>query len=96
MNNNRTTFLGLILVVLLIVAYKVMFMDANKVDTTNEENIAASARAEALLKQVENIDFDTSVVQDPKFQSLKSIEVPLMSLPVGKENPFSPKTSGSN
>ncbi len=94
-NNNRTTFLAMILVGLLILAYKIMVMDANKVDIAGEENMAASARAEVLLKQVKRINFDTSVMQDPKFQSLQSIETPLMSLPIGKENPFS-KTSDSN
>ena len=93
--NNRTTFLALILVGLLILAYKVMFVGTDDLDLSAEENTAASVRVENMLLQVEKINFDTSVMRDPKFQSLKSIETPLISLPIGKSNPFL-KNFGSN
>ncbi|MEK7635328.1 MAG: hypothetical protein AAB446_02795 [Patescibacteria group bacterium] len=85
--NKRSIILGLVLVGLLIVAYKVMLAPPS--DTSSiDENATASARVEALLQQVENIKFDTGIIEDQKFKSLKSIETPLISLPVGRENPF--------
>jgi hypothetical protein len=86
--NKRTAILAIILLGLLVVAYKMLFM-APSGDTLGDENVAASVRVESLLKQVESINFDTSIMQDQKFKSLKSIETPLPSLPVGRKNPFS-------
>lgn len=42
-----------------------------------------------LVNQVEAINFDTTVIEDGKFQSLKSIASPLISDLIGKRNPFS-------
>jgi len=90
--NKRAIILGIILVGLLILAYKVMFAPSNDTPMI-DENVSASARVDGILQQVEGINFDKSIFQDGKFQSLKSIETPLVSLPIGKKNPFS---AGSN
>jgi hypothetical protein len=87
--NKRAVIMAIILVGLLILAYKVMFVSSDEDASVVDENISASARVESILQQVESINFDTSIMQDGKFQSLKSIETPLVSLPVGKKNPFS-------
>jgi len=86
--NKRTSILVIILVGLLVVAYKVMFVSPSS-DVVISENISASIRVETILKQVESINFNLDIIKEPKFQSLKSIEIPLVSLPVGKSNPFS-------
>ncbi len=86
--NKRAVILGVVLLGLLVLAYKVMFVAPNDVSII-EENSTASARVEAVLQQVESIKFDTSITQDQKFKSLRSIETPLISLPVGRRNPFS-------
>lgn len=93
LNNKRTTILVFVLLGLLIIGYKTLFV-APPDDFSVSENIIASERVEAILKQVEQIHFDMNVLTDPKFASLQSIEIPLLSLPVGKKNPFS--ASGSN
>jgi len=77
----------IVLVGLLIVAYKFIFV-SDEVNLTAEENIAASERVESVLREVQRINFDTSLLRDPKLVSLKSIQVPLLSLPIGKKNPF--------
>lgn len=87
--NKRAIILGVILLGLLVFAYKVMFLAPEEEILSSDENIAASARVEGILKQVESIKFDTSITQDPKFKSLRSIETPLISLPIGRKNPFS-------
>jgi hypothetical protein len=92
--NKRTVILALVLLGLLVVAYKVMFVSSGG-SLLADENIAASARVEVILQEVSNIKFDMSIKTDPKFQSLKSIETPLISLPIGKKDPFS-AISGSN
>jgi hypothetical protein len=86
--NKRTIILVAILLGLLVVAYKVMFVSSDS-SLTTDENTVASGRVEAILQEVSRINFDISIKTDPKFQSLKSIEIPLISLPVGRENPFS-------
>ena len=88
LKNKRTLILAIILVGLLIVAYKVLFTSPDG-DLFLDENITASARVEAVLQQVESINFNLDVKEDPNFRSLKSLEIPLISLPVGKRNPFS-------
>ena len=87
-NNKRTTILAIILLALLIVGYRVVFV-APADDLSVEENIAASQRVEGMLAKVRSISFDMSILENQKFQSLKSLEIPLVSLPVGKKNPFS-------
>jgi flagellar basal body-associated protein FliL len=86
-SKKTTIILVVILLGLLAFAYKMLFMPAGD-DSTATENIAATARVESLLQLVESIKFDTAVMQDPKFKSLKSFETPLLSLPVGRTNPF--------
>lgn len=88
LKSKRTTILAIILVGLLIVAYKVMFTTPID-DFSADLNITASARVEAILQQVETISFNLDIIEDSKFKSLKSIEIPLISLPIGRENPFS-------
>lgn len=86
--NKRTAILAIILLALLILAYKIMFVSP-AADLSTGQNIAASQRVEAILQEVESINFDMSILQDQKFKSLKSIEIPLLSLPIGRKNPFS-------
>ena len=88
LKNKRPAILAIILVGLLIVAYKIVFVQPSE-ELLVEENITASKRVEAILQEVESINFDTIITKDPKFKSLKSIEIPLISLPVGRKNPFS-------
>jgi len=88
--NKRTAVLAIILVGLLVIAYKVIFVAPPATDEfVFDENAAVGEKVQAILLQVENINFDTTVLNDPKFQSLKSIDTPLPSLPIGKKNPFS-------
>ncbi len=82
----RTNLLIALLIGLLIVAYKSIFM--SELETFDDANFTASARVQAVLGQVQAINFDLSVFDEPKMRSLKSIEVPLPQLPVGKKNPF--------
>jgi hypothetical protein len=93
--NKRAIILGIILVGLLILAYKVLFVSDTNVDLTIDENIIASQRVETILNEINSINFDTSIMQNESFKSLKSIETPTLSLPIGRKNPFSP-ISNSN
>jgi len=93
--NKRAIILGIILIGLLILAYKTMFVPNNGNDLIVDENVIASQRVEGILKEIEGINFDTSVMEDQNFKSLQSIEIPALSLPVGRKNPFSPTTSSN-
>lgn len=92
--NKRTAILAIILLGLLVLAYKIMFVSDTE-DLTTDENIASSQRVESILKEIEGISFDTSIMENASFKSLKSIEIPLPNLPIGRSNPFS-IISGSN
>jgi hypothetical protein len=94
LKNKRTTIMLIILLGLLVLAYKVMFAPASE-DLSNGENVIVIQRIETMLNEVKSINFDTSIIENQNFKSLKSIEIPLLSLPVGRKNPFSP-TSASN
>lgn len=82
----RTNLLLAVLVGLLIIAYKMLF--STPVDMSMDENAAASARVQATLIQVQAINFDVSALNEPKINSLQSIEIDLPNIPVGKKNPF--------
>src|SRR5690242_16408885 len=85
--NTRLIVMIVILLGLLIIAYRTIFVK-EAVDTTAEANVEASARVEAILHQVEGISFDISLLSDPKLESLRNIQMPLPSIPIGKKNPF--------
>lgn len=78
----------LVLLALLFVAYKVMFAPAGIDPYASDQSALEGERVLGILQQIEKISFDVSVINDPKFKSLKSLEIPLPSLPVGKKNPF--------
>ena len=95
-SNKRTAILVIILLGLLVIAYKTIFMSSSvePVDMTADE-IQSGDEAIGILDQMKNINFDTSITENESFKSLRSIEIPLISLPVGRRNPFS-SISGSN
>ena len=68
---------------------------ASSMSGTADTNILLSGDSdvESILRQMESINFDTNIIENQKFKSLKSIEVPLISLPVGRGNPFSPTSN---
>lgn len=102
-NNKRTLVLSLILVGLLIVTYKMLFMNdsvttvgmpigINSNSAINSQSlnqdIIKTGSVDMLLSEMEKINFDISILEDSKFKSLKSIDLPIVSLPIGRENPF--------
>jgi hypothetical protein len=92
--NNRTIILVVILLGLLILAYKVMFgSTSSSEEAIIDENVIASQNVESILQELQSINFDMSVTQNTSFNSLRSIETPIISLPVGRSNPFSPTTN---
>jgi len=87
--NKNTIILVIIISVALILAYKFLFMSSTNT-VSLDSNIASTTEEVAnIMQEVESINFDTSVIKNDKFNSLKSLETPLISLPVGKKNPFS-------
>lgn len=51
---------------------------------------AASSRILALLNQISSLKIDTSLFNDPAYQSLVDYSVPIPEIPVGRNNPFAP------
>lgn len=77
----------IILLGLLIVGYKVVFAPQSE-DLSTDENAAAIEGIDRIYQQIESIDFSISSIGS-EIQDFKSIETPLISLPVGKADPFS-------
>ena len=92
-NNKRMIVMLIVLLGLLVLAVKIMFFPSNN-DLTIDQNIAASQRVEGVLNELQSINFNTTIMDNPNFKSLKSIESSSLSLPVGRKDPFS-QTSGS-
>lgn len=92
-NKNNSGILLVILIAMLILAYKFMFAPVD--DGMYVVDDVTLQRVEITLQQVQSISFDTAVINNQKLMSLQSIETPLVSLPVGKSNPFS-SVFGSN
>ena len=87
--NQRAIILVVILIGLLIIAYKIVFVSPPPgEEDIYDENTAAIERVETILLQIENINFDISVFETPDFRSMQNIAQPLISLPTGKSNPF--------
>lgn len=84
-SNKRTSFLLITLIALLLVAYKVLFVVPPEIE---EVNPAAVVRLEGMLNQLNSVDLSNGAFNDKKFNTLKSIESPLPTLPVGRTNPF--------
>lgn len=85
-SNKRTSFMLITLLALLLVAYKVMFVAPPEIE---EVNPASVIRVESMVSHLNSVDFSSSAINDPKFNTLETIEQPLISLPVGRSNPFS-------
>ncbi len=52
------------------------------------ESLVISPKIEENIDKIEQINFDISVFNDPKFATFTSIESELPSIPVGRVNPF--------
>ncbi len=91
LKNKRPIILVIILIGLLVIGYKVIFTSPSA-DFLAEESakMSTAEKVGIIMNEVEKISFDTKVMSDPKFTSLKSIETILPVLPIGKKNPFSP------
>jgi flagellar basal body-associated protein FliL len=87
--NKRTLILVIILLGLMVVAYKMFFGSSDVEQMVTAGNADAGKRIENILGQMERINFDVDTTQGQVFQSLQTIEIPLVSLPIGKVNPFS-------
>ena len=95
LKNRRTIILAVILLGLLVIGYKVVFVQENSDLLVAENTINIDEKIGNILKEVESINFSVGVMKESKFMSLKSIEIPLVSLPIGRNNPFS-DIPGSN
>ncbi|MEK7641888.1 MAG: hypothetical protein AAB365_02745 [Patescibacteria group bacterium] len=56
----------------------------------NPEANAVSSRILSLLRQVGELEIDTSIFNEPAFQTLVDYSVAIPSVDVGRPNPFAP------
>lgn len=73
-----------LLVVGLLLVYKMNFAS----QPPTEEVPIVSPKIESALAKIEQINFDTSIFNDPKFATFNSLETELPNIPIGRINPF--------
>lgn len=90
--NNALT-IGLVVIVILGVGYLAFF--ANKDEqladkTSNAKTTPEEFRFISLEAQLQSIKLDTSILTDPRFLKLVSLETPIDPEDKGREDPFAP------
>ncbi len=80
MNNNIA--ISIIIAAALII-YKIFF-----VVPVDDSIPITSAKIDQALIMIDSINFDRQVFSDPNLGSLKSLEIPINEVSVGKSNPF--------
>ncbi len=83
--NKNAMMLLTVLVVAVALIYKTLF--ATPVESLIPEE-SSNAKVDDALNKISSINFDMSVLNDPKFGTFKSIESALPSVGIGKDNPF--------
>ncbi|MEK7642236.1 MAG: hypothetical protein AAB392_00355 [Patescibacteria group bacterium] len=84
--NKNAAILLAILVALSSVFYKNQFSTTSAVGPTDPSEL--SPKIDESLKKIEQIGFDTGILNDPKFSSFESIESALPTVSKGRTNPF--------
>lgn len=56
--------------------------------------VVISEKIASNFSKIESINFDTSIFNEPKFNTFESINAPFPSISSGKENPFASILSG--
>jgi len=90
-NNKRTMFLLGILIICVIAWFYTKqspVPDNGPIDSLGGAGAADSAMV--LLQKAQAIKFDFSVLDSAAFGALVNRALPLLNLPVGKDNPFAP------
>ncbi len=87
-SNKRTMFLLGALV--LCVAVWFFTRPSDTVDSVLVETAPVADSAIVILQKAQSIQFDFSVLNSQAFMSLVNRNLPLLNLPVGRDNPFAP------
>lgn len=85
--NTRTNIMIVFLIAVLIIGYRFIFMTPMD-PFEDEQNLLVIEKISMVIKSIETVNFDTSINDNPKFKTLKSISTPLTELPIGRDNPF--------
>jgi hypothetical protein len=95
---NNTIKYGIIAIIILALFLVVFYLKGEGSSLTNfslvkDESFLTSSVGNqelALLNQVKSIKIDLKFFEDPIFNSLSDITKDVQSVPVGRDNPFSP------
>jgi hypothetical protein len=85
---------GLVIIVLLFIAYSLYFggEEEGALTTTGSQNAASAAEREivSLLRQLEAVELDATLFNDPVFRQLQDFSRTIDPQPIGRNNPFAP------
>ena len=93
---NKTTVIAISIILLGIVAYFIFFsggstqQDNGLVTFGNPTTSAANREFVSLFTTLRQINFDTSIFDNPNFKNLKDFSREVTELPTGRDNPFAP------
>lgn len=95
----KNILIGLIIVVVLFAAYKLLVSkkEEPKTSLTTSSTVGVESRdtfttmeAASTLQKIKSIEIDTSLFSGEVFKSLKDFRVEVLPVPVGRDNPFAP------
>lgn len=89
-NNKRTFYLLGVLVILILAWFYTKQSGVDIAQDASSEDLAVVETANVLLAKAQSIKFDFSILESKAFSSLINRDLPLLNLPVGRENPFAP------
>ena len=92
----KMTLIGAVLIAGAFIAYRSYFIDDGKnsvlVSQSGDEISGSVVGREIviLLNELQSIDLDGSILDDPAFRSLMDFEQEVRAEPIGRNNPFIP------
>ena len=91
---SRTVAIVIVLGLIVVAAIGYTLMQNGNTDDTISVSDGAATASEAnfitLASELDSIEFDTSILADPRFLSLSNIHTAITPEPMGREDPFAP------
>ena len=88
LSNNKTKIMA-VLALILISVYVFFFRKDEPTISTLDGDVSGQESL-LLLSKLQNLKFGDKIMYNENYASLHDFHLPLVSLPVGKDNPFSP------
>lgn len=89
-SNKRTIFLLLLLLLIGAVGYPILRSDPEEVSMSVTSEPVISEEVNKMLNDVLAAKLDVSVLNSSELLGLNDLTLPLIGVPIGRQNPFAP------